>query len=282
MPKKEYWEQRPTLKWDRSLHAIERFHEYKMIHRTNLLIHAKRVKALALEIGGGCLQKGYPIDMSKIERMSIHHDDPEIETGDIPTPVKRAMSFEEKKQLKRKEMDAASRLAVELTTLPRETYLSDHKERVQKESIESQIVDIADKIDGLCETLHELRCGNESFWDVLENYRRIFSEELAKYPICENLDIPVPNKEAVLKMGKIDIKMLDEGRDREFWGIVFNPGLPAFFRAWMEITAHRGLFHSLASSFRLFPGWKEELTKASTREGGRELSEQEIAFRDMI
>lgn len=282
MPKKEYLEQGPTPKWNDSLHAVVRFHEFEMIHRTNLLVHAKRVRALALEIGEGCLERGYQVDMSKVARISIHHDDPEIETGDIATPIKRAMSLEEKEQLRKREMDAANRLAAEFTTLPRETYLSDQKERAEKETVESQIVDVADKIDGLCETLHELRCGNEAFWKVLENYRNIFLEDLAKYPIYENLNIKVPGREDVLKMGKVDIKVLDRGKDDEFWEGVYSPNLPAFFKAWMEITANSGLFRSLASSIRLFPGWRDELIGAYSRREGREISDQEIAFRDMI
>ena len=161
MAERESWTQYPTAEWQEALGGIPRFHKMEMIHRTSLLTHAYRVRQISLGIGRVCTEAGYEINQSTIARRSLHHDDPEVETTDIPSPEKRAMTPEQKAQLRSEEMDAARRLAIKFTTLPRETYISDQEEGSRKETVEDQIVDVADKLDGLCETLHELRCGND-------------------------------------------------------------------------------------------------------------------------
>jgi len=281
MPKVEYWTQRPTAEWAATLRSIKRFHNERMIHRTNLYIHATRVQPLALFIGGQCSQMEYQVDMSTVERRSLHHDDPEVETTDIPSPVKRAMTAEQKEQLRNREMDAATRLASRFTTLPRETYLLDQERGTLKESVEDQIVDIADKLDGLCETLHELRCGNETFWYVLENYRAIFLD-LAQYPMYGNLNITVPSKEDVEEMPRVDIGMLSDGREDEFWKSVYDSSLPWFYSLWMDITTNGGLFRTLGKSILLFPGWESELIKAQSAKEARRISDRDIALEEMM
>src|SRR5258708_5733227 len=106
MAKVEYWDQRPTKEWRVALSNVLRFEKLEMIHRTDLYVHARRVQGLSVSIGQACRQLGYPIDMSTVERRSLHHDDPEVETTDIPSPEKRAMTPDQKALLRQQEMEA--------------------------------------------------------------------------------------------------------------------------------------------------------------------------------
>lgn len=281
MPKVEYWDHRPTDEWKQALSTIPRFSAIDaMIHRTSLYDHVNRVQSLSFSVAQACKRADYEFDMSIIERRSLHHDDPEVETTDIPSPVKRAMTPEERLELRERELGAARRLAGRFSTLPPDTYISDQEEVANKETIENQIVDVADKLDGLCETIHELRCGNKTFRPVLENYREIFVD-LEQHPIYGCLDIAVPSLEDVEKF-PIDIELLKEGRREEFWKNVFDPSLPNFVRLWMRIMSRVGTFRTLACSIRLFPGWTQELMEEESRRTGRQVSEAQLKAEDFF
>lgn len=275
----------PTAEWQQSLQLIPRFSKMEMTHRTYVYTHAYRARDIAFLLADRLdaskqISLDQPIDRNKFRRF-IHHDDPEFVTTDIPSNEKRAMNPEQREKLRRQEEEAAQTLGPKFTTLPMEIYLADQIEIHKKETTESQIFDVADKLDGLCAAIHEFRAGiGDEYLRVIENYRRIF-QEFKKYPFFKALKIAIPSKDTLARLVKVDKKLLIEGRDREFWNAVYDKNLPDYYKDWMNIASGKGMFRTLSSAISLFPGWKDELKELWKHQTGVESSDGEISLEEL-
>ena len=248
-----------NLLWLGCLSEMKRFSAIPdMIHRTDLWIHARRTAYLGTLLGTIIARGENPdIDTDKIFRMGYHHDDPEIITGDLPLPLKQALSEEEKLVLKEDETRAIKTLALLFGKNRPEGYLSDHHEMTAKESPEAQILDIADKLDGVGETLHEIRCGNPTFIKVLRNYKRLFDEfekkydlwnRLKEHPLLKMSKFPTPNQaNSIPKINSEDLKEKDRA-----WEKLLEGTMPQFYRTWLGLNMV--IFHTRTEKF-LLPGW---------------------------
>lgn len=251
----------------------------KVIHRNNLHTHMLRVGALSADLAQHLLTNyDLDIDPIKTKRLALYHDDPEVITGDIPTPIKYSMKPHERIKLRQAEEDAVKALATRYFGLnplsrKRRQYLKDQRLMTEKACIEARVVNIADKMEGLCETIHELRCGNKTFEEILNNYRSFFVNFLPKEPLFELVNADpaykitldtIPTIEELRTLKPITIEILKKD-PAVFWSNVFNPNLPGFYKKWLYVSAAK-----LAKPI-LFPGWKKELGKSNP---SRELLER--------
>jgi 5'-deoxynucleotidase len=231
--------------WQTDLRGIHRFAEVPMIHNSDLLQHATRVNSLAMTLTSYLIQAhGLKIDGLRVSRMALHHDDAEVITGDIPSDLKASLTPEEVTALKEAEQKAIEHLSERyMPEKYRDLYIRDYEEMAAKTSIEAQIVDIADKWDGFCEVITDIRCGNDTpeINSVMENYGKI-AARLNRHPIMKQLqESPLlgfsdnPTSEEVEAYPKINLDLLNGTNGKaNFWKTVFDPTLPRFYRTWLE------------------------------------------------
>ena len=249
----------------KDLESVLRFDQAeRVIHRNNLHTHMLRVSYLSYNLAQH-LHESYDlqIDPVRAQRLALYHDDPEIITGDIPTPIKYAMNPHEKLALRRAEEEAVRKLATRYFGInpwnrKRQQYLEYQKDMTKKESPEARVVNIADKIEGLCETIHEIRCGNNTFSLILNNYRHFFDSFIANEPLFDFVNADptykitlntIPTAEEAKSLQKITVGVFKQDQTK-FWQQVFAPTLPNFYKQWLLVSATK--FQKQA----LFPGWK--------------------------
>ena len=149
-------------------------------------MHEERVAILAWHLAKQLVEKGMEVDILHAINMAEAHDDLEVITGDIPSPEKRKPA--RRKQILQAEREAARALDREFKEkypgVPRPfgSHLKLFRELTKEKTIESQIVKVADHIDGLGETFCEIILGNDLFLQVLEDYWSVFEEYDRKYP----------------------------------------------------------------------------------------------------
>lgn len=151
-----------------------------MTHRTNIGLHSLRVSNLAALYCEMLETAGVSVDRRKAYFMADHHDDAEIITGDIPTPVKQNATPEQKRQIEEEEIAAVLLQEGTFTYHPgfSSFYPEIYNEYRQKQTIEARIVNYADKSDGLHEAVHEVVCGDypEVFKPVIKAYQPAFEK----------------------------------------------------------------------------------------------------------
>lgn len=279
-----------TLPWLEKMQNAHRFEgeggEEVMIHRTDMFTHVRRDAFIGdhllhyLQTGG--YTPAQDMNRSRFFRMNYHHDDPEIIRGDTVTPIKMAMSPKERLEFKNKDKQAARVLASTFMNFlypdSYDDYVAEQDEILDKMTIYSQLGDVADKLDGLGETFHELRCGNQNFLRVLGNYRKIFTGfekydfwpmlkddpaiQLSAFPTDEEaLAMPVLTPDKLHSRANLPVDLLDV------------PNLPRWYRSWTSMTLNH--FDKNPEKF-LFPGWYLDLWKkwgihGQTTHGGVQL-----------
>lgn len=156
----------------KELIKITRFDLYKvMFYRTNLLIHSHRVSWIVKEIIPYAKRAyGNNFDAKKAAILAYIHDDPEIIMGDFQASIKSKMSRYQLSKIKRLEKQAGLKIAKRFPTQIGNYYYKDLLEETSaKKTIESQVVDFADKLDAFGEVLHEIFGGNTSFTQNITN-----------------------------------------------------------------------------------------------------------------
>jgi len=251
--------------WSNELNAVKRFEKVPTIHKSSLLEHVIRVNALAVRL------KTYledvtdtPIDLYKLIRLTHRHDDAEVIIGDFPSPEKAAFTPEEKDKYHRQEDEAMVTLAERyMPERFKQLYLDDWEEVKAKQTPEAQLVEISDKWDGLCETLTDIRSGNDSpeIFEVLENYQALFNR-LDKLPVMKILKQnpsfgfnKIPTVEEAKSFTTYREYFQRAGADEaDFWKWVFDPSLPAVYKYWLR--------SQLATNYPdlgIFPRWRNTI-----------------------
>lgn len=242
---------------------------FEMTHRTDNFIHVRRVMYLGRCLVSILLENpsgAYKPDLRKVSDMGYHHDDSEIIIGDVLATEKKTMSAEKLEGLHQQEDLAASAVAHFIFGLqpPNDRlYVDRQKEIREKETLESQIVDVADKWDALCEITHEIRCGNKSFSRLLAFSEEKF-ESFSKYPFLATIKAHpllqfgnIPTEEQVLQLPAISIDDLKRPEDVTiFMSFEKTAGWPTYYRTWANIS--RLIFDKSPEKF-LFPGWYLQL-----------------------
>lgn len=271
-------EHNPTIAeilWMKKLSDIKRYSSKeggnpKMIHEQDNFNHVRRVMYLGEFLANILLQNSslpYKPDLKRVRYMGYHHDDPEIITGDILATVKAKMKEEELQKLKQKEDLASYAIAHFIFGLkpPQDKiYIDIQKEIKNKTTLESQIVDVADKWDSLCEILHEVRCSNKPFSKLLSFRQRVFNHFKKNYPFYEVIEnnsllefdkIPTPQQSKKLPTINID-DLKKPIHVSEIMSFEKTKGLPACYRTWAELN--KTIFDIRPEKF-IFPGWYMQL-----------------------
>lgn len=260
---KEFYDKQ--FQWALDLDHIARFSEVPTIHKSTLLDHVSKVDSLSRHMASYLKQsQGINLDLEKLSRFALHHDDAEVITGDIPSPVKAAFTEEQRAEFKYKEDEAMQTLAEKYNTKRyQKQYLDDWKELSAKESHEAQLIEIADKWDGLCETLNDIRCGNDTpeILEVLNNYQKLF-ERITTLPLVDSIKqnssfdfSHIPTVKEAQSLSKIDLNLLQEKNGKElFWERVFDPTLPNLYKQWLKWSVSQN-----SNDLGLFSRWTDTL-----------------------
>ncbi len=198
------------------LKTITRYVLYPvMFYRTNLWIHSRRVAWLVHEINPIAQRIfGDSYDPRRAELLALVHDDPEIFMGDIPAGNKGNMTAEQLEQVRQTELASIEQAAARFPEpVDGYNYRELLIEAATYASLESQVVQFADKFDALGEALHEIYGGNVMFASNAINqygkiptpsqyYYKYFDNYLSKFPrmtplLAEDMELfqPIPVRE---------------------------------------------------------------------------------------
>lgn len=159
----------------------------KMFYRSNLWMHTHRLLWLLEEIAP-LAQKYLNFDLEKARIYALVHDDAEMITGDIQSIQKQRMSEEELQKLEEDDLQAINNLVKKYPKMVHGySYELLLKEAVYKDTIEAQLVSYIDKLDGFCESLHEIYAGNSSITRSIVFYSLIMPTFSYKYPALKEL-----------------------------------------------------------------------------------------------
>ncbi len=157
---------------EQELQKVIRYNIYNpMYYRTDLVIHGHRVSWIIRELSPHAMQVfGTNYDSKKAELMGLVHDDAEIIMGDFQAGIKNKMSTEELSEVNQLEEKAIFVLAQRFPKqLGEYSYQELLQESFDHSSLESQVMQFADKFDALGEALHEVYAGNLRFMTNIEN-----------------------------------------------------------------------------------------------------------------
>ncbi|EPC7162861.1 YfbR-like 5'-deoxynucleotidase [Staphylococcus pseudintermedius] len=135
----------------------------------NVAAHSFKVTKIAQYLGTVEEHHGKTVDWKSLYEKALNHDFAEVFTGDIKTPVKYA-SGELKKLFSQVEEEMVDTFIKE--EIP-EQYQDIYRRRLQEgkdDSLEGQILSVADKIDLLYETFGEIQKRNPEplFFEIYE------------------------------------------------------------------------------------------------------------------
>lgn len=143
--------------------------------------HAFRVAVAAMLLADALNERGYALDTGRALRLALLHEIPEALLGDIPSPALEHLSEEIKA---RAELSATKALLLPLNGLG-ERYLAFWREFESGQSLESQVVRLADKLEMLLQAWEYERAGAkglDAFWKNAEGLSNLeffsFAEEL--------------------------------------------------------------------------------------------------------
>lgn len=161
---------------ERDLANVLRFHEIPvMFYRTDDLIHSLRVRAIVKELLPYACAYYPQIDPELAITLPLFHDDPEIASkhGDVAGQRKLFMAIHEKEELELEEVRAAQLLhkCYRYRRIGRFRYIDLVMHALKKDCIEACLCSFADKLDGDCESIHEILAGNVAFLEPVMNYR---------------------------------------------------------------------------------------------------------------
>ena len=236
-----------------------------MIHRPSLYVHRERTKAIARYVFKR-IDEPTEKQIALVNFLANHHDDHEIIDTDKPSPEKEDMNPNQKNKEIRQELAGFEKVGKEYLQLNAQElkiYLDVMKDYQMRNSIETQIVDVADKLDGIGEALHEIRCGNIGFFDGYQFYRQRKLKNFEKYPFWSRLSSdasigfsPMPTLDELISLPRLSV--YDLKSRKQLKEDMSDPSLPAWYKTWLSISYD--LFSiEPQPEFHIFPGWKNEL-----------------------
>lgn len=294
-----------TYLWESIARRETRFKGLEMTHPTTLEIHTMRVEQLTFEIAfivafGANSDQSFRESLTRGGNFNLMletaylHDFAEAATSDITTDRKERMSPEERQLLEDRE-----RLVMSLLAAYRHKdedgvndFMKRYKELKDKSTLESQVIDIADKLDSVSEALHQVLCyecsseegleGESSFLDVLDRYRRRLKrfEKYPVWPLLTDSPLPeypeglpwqhkmhmtsntfsglqdIPSREKIRRMKKI--KKEDFADPKNVYEFHKDPSYPDWYKCWVDINLN--FFHPHPEVV-LFSGWHQQLWK---------------------
>ncbi|MFH1236640.1 MAG: YfbR-like 5'-deoxynucleotidase [Parcubacteria group bacterium] len=157
---------------ERALRKVTRYYIYKpMYYRSDLLAHSRHVNWLVEEMTPIAENSFGPVfNVKKTSLMACVHDDFEIVLGDIQAGHKYSMTREQLDDVANRELTA---IAETVKRFPKTVGVFDYRDLLHEvqegNTIESQVVKYADKMDAFGEALHEIYAGNAGFITPIED-----------------------------------------------------------------------------------------------------------------
>ncbi|OHA89707.1 MAG: hypothetical protein A2741_02020 [Candidatus Zambryskibacteria bacterium RIFCSPHIGHO2_01_FULL_43_27] len=228
-----------------------------MFYRPNLWEHSHRVSWLVEELAP-VAQKYFDIDIEKARVLALVHNDAEMITGDVQAGHKARMTEEKLKVIELAEEKAIEILAEKY---PKQVHGYEYRDllmrALKKDSIEAQLVMYTDKLDALCESMHELFAGNLSFIRSMMFYVDIFAQFPKKFPqltsLLSNKDSPfvyIKDRTNLDKSEYKRYKQLDKPYTQD--SIVLETDFP-FYDSWKKMVIKRGKIDWLLNQRELLP-----------------------------
>ncbi|HEX4104106.1 MAG TPA: YfbR-like 5'-deoxynucleotidase [Candidatus Paceibacterota bacterium] len=229
------------------LEKILRYHAFDtMFYRTNDWIHSLRVRWLAEELLPVARSHFKNIDSERATCLALVHDDAEMIMGDVQAGHKAIMSPRALSNVHHNEERAISLLAKRhpIKVDGKYDYGKLLLEIYQKKTVEAQLVSYADKLDGYCESLHEVYAGNYSLLRSILFYTDFFARTDKTLPKLKPM---FSDKRSALT----DLKKYLQERYIKFsnyrsFGKPFTmrsiklPSQFPFYDRWRKITINRG------------------------------------------
>lgn len=258
-----------NLKRAEELTSIPRFQGTEMEQRTTDGEHIIRVIGFSTIASEALLESGFPINQSIVMWNADYHDEPERGTGDVITPVKMAMTAQEKEAFDAWEMEIMHELE---ETLDKPTWAQSaagiYEKYRRKDTVEARLVNFFDKWDASNEAVHELICGGagKDFDVILGRYQKIIADLREKnqdwLPIVENFFgegiFSVPTREEIQRRQLEDVKFDTVG---SFLNSIIE-GNPDSYGLWLGFNSY---FWSTAFIERTFPGWVDKIPQPIIR-----------------
>ena len=217
----------------------------QMYYRPNLWEHSWRLLWIIEELWPQT-SDFLGIDPEKARIMALVHDDAELLTGDYQAGHKARMTSEELQAIEDEELRAVDELAARY---PKEVHGYEYrtllKEMVHKDTPESQLVGLADKLDARCESFHELFAGNFPFVACTAFYLSTLHRIGEKLPLLSEFVKAAPHE--LLRetgalppdgnMGPEEFALYNKPHTQEsVRGISYFP----FYDAWRKLVIERG------------------------------------------
>lgn len=225
--------------------ALKNIYRYSffdtMFYRPNLWIHSHRVAWLVQEISSYAKKVFPSLDEKELLILALVHDDAEIITGDIQAAYKVRMTDEEKEEMSKNEEEAIEKLSKRFPSkIEGYEYKSLLFQALNKNTPASQVVSFVDKVDALCESLHEVYGGNISLLRSVMFYMKILSKFDLKFPdlkvFLEIKDIPLINLDARIDSEKSESKYSAHLGKPHTPESIKMPTELCFYNMWREIT----------------------------------------------
>ncbi len=154
------------LSREEELKKVYRYWSYTdtMFFRPNLWVHSKRVVLWCEYICDKLIQNWATIDRQKVLDLAMIHDDEEIITGDIVAQDKLQFTEEQQKKYDDDCKDAFSILKYNYIDNFDLFDYSEYLNIVENKTWEEyMVVELADKLDAMCECFHEMLFNNYLF-----------------------------------------------------------------------------------------------------------------------
>lgn len=229
-----------------ALRSIYRYHMFeRMLYRPNLWEHALRVHWLVEELLP-TVSAFIDLDAEKARVMALVHDDAEIVTGDVQAGHKARMTAEQLRELDEQELRGIDTLSSQYPELVHGyAYRDLLVEMVHKETPESQLVGLADKLDARCETFHEIYAGNFSFITSTAFYITTLQQIGNKLPLVSRYVAEKPH--ALLQEmgplppdGMVRVSHFEPFNKPHTRGSLDVPSRFPFYDAWRTLVVERG------------------------------------------
>lgn len=172
---------------DRGLSGVERYGLKHLNNPKSVAEHSYEVERNAAWICALLESKGIEVDELEVSREARVHDEEEEKSSDVPHQVKYGNGMTPAEtQLIEEAFSVIAENSINLlySEMPnpiREQALSAWHRYKTRDTIESQVVKLADIISGIGECLEERRLGNTSVQEDEERYRQLYREFRRKY-----------------------------------------------------------------------------------------------------
>ena len=244
------------------LEGIIRYHAFDtMFYRTNNWIHSLRVRWLVEELLPLAKKHFKHLDTKRVICLALVHDDAEMITGDIQAGHKATMSKSALAKVHDNERQAIAILRKRHPiTIEGYAYGDLLAEILEKKTLEAQLVSYADKIDGYCESLHEIHAGNIALLRSVLFYTAIFTQAEKKFPklkpIFGDTHSPFTDLQSYLQEVYVKGEKYKEFSKPFTVRSLKRPSQFAFYDRWRVMTVERGGRYGLNSLLKQKEFWR--------------------------